>query len=60
MFPISFQALLCGISSYFEPLHSDPIAAQEAGYVSLVTNSYNDLLPVPNSLQPFFEMPGTN
>ncbi|KAK3129548.1 hypothetical protein QOZ80_6BG0481400 [Eleusine coracana subsp. coracana] len=26
------QALLCGISSYFDPLHSDPIAAQEAGF----------------------------
>ncbi|GJN34519.1 hypothetical protein PR202_gb23186 [Eleusine coracana subsp. coracana] len=26
------EALLCGISSYFDPLHSDPIAAQEAGF----------------------------
>ncbi|PWZ15218.1 Enoyl-CoA hydratase 2, peroxisomal [Zea mays] len=34
------QALLCGLSGYFHPLHSDPTFAQAAGYVSLAT-SYN-------------------
>ncbi|TVU10241.1 hypothetical protein EJB05_43756 [Eragrostis curvula] len=26
------EALLCGVCSYFDPLHSDPIAAQAAGF----------------------------
>ncbi|XP_066392605.1 enoyl-CoA hydratase 2, peroxisomal-like [Miscanthus floridulus] len=40
------QALLCGLSGYFHPVHSDPIFAQAAGYVALATSYNSSSVPV--------------